>query len=325
MKKYTNKQNIPLSVALWLGFDSYDLDNTPKTISATALIKPIRSIILQQQYPDAGKATDIMDLVPSRMGTAIHDAIESAWKSDKVPAILESLGYPKAIAEKTRVNPDTVDEDLHNFFVEQRVKKEIAGWVVSGKYDVIANGVMEDHKSTSVWGYILGGHDTDYIRQGSINRWLNPDKVTSDVMAINYIFTDYSKAEASRKKDYPPHKVLQKKLPLMSFDETEKWIGSRLNEVDDYLQAEQSEMPECTYEELWQKPTLYKYYSNPAKLTRSTKNFDDSHEANQRLMEDGNKGIIITVPGQVKRCEYCNVVEVCDQAKALIQKGLVIL
>ena len=48
MRKYLNGTNVPLSVALFLADDNYDYE--PNTISATALIRPIRQIILSKLY-----------------------------------------------------------------------------------------------------------------------------------------------------------------------------------------------------------------------------------------------------------------------------------
>ena len=60
--------------------------------------------------------------------------------------------------------------------------------IVSGKYDLVLDGQLSDYKSTSVWTYIYGSKVEDYIKQGSIYKWLSPDKITSDYININYIF-----------------------------------------------------------------------------------------------------------------------------------------
>ena len=66
---------------------------------------------------------------------------------------------------------------------------------------------------------------------------------------------------------------------------------------------------------------MYKYYKNPSKLDRSTKNFDTLDAANARLTSEGSVGIVNEVKGQVKACTYCNALNVCNQAKQLIMQG----
>ena len=44
-------------------------------------------------------------------------------------------------------------------------------------------------------------------------------------------------------------------------------------------------------------------------------------EALIRKSEDGDVGIIKTVPGQVKHCPYCPVVDICTQAERMRSEG----
>ena len=48
-------------------------------------------------------------------------------------------------------------------------------------------------------------------------------------------------------------------------------------------------------------------------------------EALIRKSEDGDVGIIKTVPGTVKHCPYCPVVNICTQAEAMRVSGRLIL
>ena len=101
-----------------------------------------------------------------------------------------------------------------------------------------------------------------------------------------------------------------------------------MNKIEAYkalADAPQGELPECTKEELWASETKYKYYKNPNKLDRSTKNFDTMDEALIRKSDDGDVGIIKTVPGEVKACRYCSVVGVCNQAETMLANGRLVL
>jgi hypothetical protein len=82
-----------------------------------------------------------------------------------------------------------------------------------------------------------------------------------------------------------------------------------------YQDASQDALPRCTDEELWRSEPVYKYYSDPTKTDgRATKNFDSLIEANNHLTEKG-KGVVKTVPGQVKACLYCRAFDICEQRK----------
>ena len=60
-------------------------------------------------------------------------------------------------------------------------------------------------------------------------------------------------------------------------------------------------------------------------MARATKNYDTLDEAQIRLITDGNVGTVVTVPGEVKACRYCEVSDICEQAKNLIQQGRLVL
>ena len=119
--------------------------------------------------------------------------------------------------------------------------------------------------------------------------------------------------------------MLTKKYPLWGNTETENWILNKLAAYKRLANAAQKDLPECSDEELWASQTSYKYYKNPAKTERSTKNFDTMDEALIRKSNDGDVGKIITVPGEVKACRYCPVVGICVQAEGMLASGRLVL
>jgi len=62
---------------------------------------------------------------------------------------------------------------------------------------------------------------------------------------------------------------------------------------------------------------VWKYYKDPTKKQRSTKNFDNEYEANKKLAEDGFVGEVVKVMGTPKACNYCSARSICNQAKAM--------
>jgi len=136
-----------------------------------------------------------------------------------------------------------------------------------------------------------------------------------------YLFTDWSAMKAKVDRSYPQSKILVKTFNLMSLQETENFIKQKLSLIQKYNKSSQSELPECNSEDLWRRETTYKYYKNPAKKSRSTKNFDNLIEANNRLAADGHVGEVVTVPGEVIFCRYCPAVSMCVLAEQYILSG----
>ena len=321
MYKFTNKKQLSLPLAVFLVNDTYDYDNRDTVISTTAMLRSTRSIVLTIQHDTLEKEVDIIDLAASKLGTAFHDACENAWKNpDALKIALTAIGK-EDWQNRIKVNSPVVSEEDIPIYIEQRKEKQLGEYTITGKYDVVVNGRLSDYKSTSVYSVIFGSNDQKYILQGSIYRWLSPDIITDDYMDIEFIFTDWSKAKALQQKDYPQDRVMTKTYPLMSLEATERWLAVKLKEIHTYLSAEQETLPECTDEELWATPTVYKYYKNPNKLDRSTKNFDTLDAAHARLASEGSVGIVNEVKGQVKACIYCNALNVCNQARQLIMQG----
>lgn len=325
MQQYKNTKSTALSVAVWLATDNYDYDERTNVISATTLIKPTKQIILGTRGSVSGtlEPEEVSNLVASRMGTAFHNGIESAWLTNYKEA-MKKLGYPDRVINKILLNPSK--EELFDgcipIYLEIRSEKQIGPYIISGKFDFVGEGRVEDFKSTGTYTYTKNTNDEKYILQGSIYRWLNPDIITDDTMAIQFIFTDWSANKALSDKNYPQNRVLEKKLTLLSLAETEAYIRKKVNEIVTLMDAPEEDMPECTKEDLWQGNSVFKYYKNPAKTARSTANFDNYADAHSRYTKDGSVGIVKEVKGEAKACLYCNGFSNCKQKDALIAQGI---
>ncbi|WP_244832388.1 hypothetical protein [Caballeronia sp. TF1N1] len=315
----TNNNDVSLPMAVWLLHDEYDYQHEENYISATRLMRPLRHLVLPHRIPPEQKVQpDVSDYIASSLGKAIHDSIEKAWTKGYAES-LKLLGYTDAVIDRIRINPETVKDGDIPIYLEQRAKKQVVVngrmYTVGGKFDMVAEGIVQDYKSTSVWTWIYGGKDDDYRLQGSLYRWLNPEKITEDFIRINFLFTDWSSADSKTNPKYPPQRVAYKDVPLLSLEETDAWVTWKLSLIQKYWNTPEKDLPECTEDELWRSAPKFKYYSDPTKTSgKSTKNFDALHEANQFWKVDkGGKGIVITVPGEVKRCSYCESFNVCTQ------------
>lgn len=319
-QRYSNNTGIPLSVAVWLATDNYDHNPDPNTISVTTLMKSVRQITLSARAEASGGVTDVSELVSSAMGTAFHDAIERAWTVDPQKA-LKALGYPDKVIARIKVNP--TNEDLANgcipIYMEQRNSKVVNGITISGKFDFIGDGRLEDFKSTGTYSYTSKCNESKYILQGSLYRWLNPQLITNDVMAIDYIFTDWSGLSATTSKGYPPSKIFQEPFTMYSEDEMQAYVENKVEQILFYRDTPDELLPLCNDEELWRKEPVFKYYSKPG-LSKSTANFTTSQEAQDRLAEKG-VGYVLEVKGKVVACLYCSAKNICSQRNALIASG----
>lgn len=321
MRKYTNQEQIPLALAVFLAQDGYDHEED--VISATTLLKPVRQVVLAKRVPAEERLVDIAGRVASTIGTAIHDAIERAWKSDNLEQCLKELGYPTRVAQRVKVNPtpEEVAAGCIPVYMEQRAHRMVMGYKISGKFDFIGDGSVQDFKSTSTYTYINQTNKDKYPLQGSIYRWLNPEIVTQSYMYIHYIFTDWSGAKAKSEKDYPKSRVLSQKFPLLSIEETDLFVRQRVAAIHTNMHLAEDLLPLCTDAELWRKETVWKYYKDPTKTTRSTKNYDSKSEAFARFAADGAVGSVREVKGTVMACKFCDAFSVCTQKDRLIADG----
>jgi hypothetical protein len=328
MQTITNTTGIPLPLAVWLLHDEYDYVDLPGYISVTSLMKPLRHIILPKRVPiDKRRTKDVSDFVSRRMGTALHTAVEQAWLVGKERA-LKLLGYPQEIIDRVLVNPTDEEVDATPgaipVYLEQRVVRPFMGRSIGGKYDMVTEGIVNDTKSTTVYSWLLGDNDVDYQLQGSLYRWLDAyrvsqgakPRITADYIRINFIFTDWQKREALANPAYPQSRTQSKDIRLLSLQETENWVKNKLLLVEKFDAQPEPNIPECTDKELWRTDPVYKYFSDPLKAkdptARSSKNFNDLAEAHAHQIEKG-KGVVITVPGDVKRCDYCPAFDACTQ------------
>jgi len=310
---FTNITDIPLPMAVWLAYDDYDFVKKPNSISATTLLKPVRQIILSARIPEGEQTpVDLSSRISSKLGSAVHSSVEQAWKTNLVENLV-NVGYPRKAAEKVVVNPTDLQPGQIPVYIEQRTEKEFMGYTISGKFDFVLDGFLEDIKNTSAYTYVNSTKTDDYILQGSIYKWLEPNKITQDTIRINFVFTDWDKTKTLSNPNYPKAKLMSKTYNLMTIAEIEKWIAAKIHLIEKYKNIAEQDLPYCTDQELWKTDPVYKYYSDPSKTSgRSTKNFESLHEAMLHKAQSG-KGIVIDAPGKVKACKYCPAFNFCTQ------------
>ena len=283
---------------------------------------PMLLVILNKRIePTERTPVDVSDLLASAFGKALHSATEYAWSdATRVAEALTVLGFDKHVISNVRINPDpsTVNEYTIPIYIEKRISRVIDGVTITGKYDLVSEGLLQDYKSTSAYSWVHGSNDTNHAMQGSIYRWLDAGQeypvIHEDYININYLFTDWQKSTAMSNPDYPQQRVAQKAIPLMSVEDTENWIRNRIKTIQYSSNLSDSELPECTEEELWFSKKVYKYFSDPTKVGgRSTRTFNDIISAQQYMVSKSGKGIITESSSEPKRCGYCSAANICTQ------------
>ena len=342
MQTYLNQTGVPLSMAVYFAHDSYD--RHANTISATGLLKSIRQAVITPRIPTIQQSVDVLDVVKSRTGTAVHDGVERAWSHGNHREAMRKLGYNESLIDrivvnhaklltqagynvssleknKTYISRDPLPSNPIPVYMEIRGFRQFMGKTISGKFDFIGDGGLEDTKTTSAFSWIYGSKTEDYQLQGSIYRWLHQNLVTRDVMTIQFIFTDWSPGKAKQEKHYPQRITEKLEIPLLDISDTEDFIRDKLTAYELHKDEDEVSLPSCTDKELWRKDPVFKYYKNPASRKRSTKNFTTAQEAHTRLIEDGNVGIVVQQPGEVIACRYCSAFAGCSQKDRLIADG----
>lgn len=290
--RYTNKHGLSRVAVDWLLHDEYDY--VKGVISATTLLKPIRSIILGERH-HKDMIMDVSGLIASRYGTAIHSSFE------QVP-------YGEHIKQ------------------EERLFAPFGDVKVSGKYDMIemldSDFRLIDLKSTSVWKYLMDDLE-EFRKQLSIYRYLL-DKhgcPVRDIARIIMVFTDWSKKRAMQGGDYPPIRMAEKDMELMPLDETEEFIQQRLDAVADAKKLDDDDLPFCTDDELWKD--VDKFAHMRTGRASAVKLYDTEEDA-VVAVENDPKGFLEVRKGVVKRCPtYCTCHPFCNQFKQMLEDGLV--
>ena len=319
----TNKTNISLPLATWLASNSYGGKPETKRLSATSLLNSTRKLVYQELINRGTfeeSSLDISELLASKLGSAIHNNIQSVWENDTVRSnALLALGIKPETINSIKVNPDKVETGDIPVYFEIRTNKEINGWKISGQFDMVFDGQIHDFKSTSTYVYMKNIKKDDYIKQLSIYKWLNPDLITEDTGVIHYIFKNWDKNKV-HEEGYPQTPFLSVTYELLPLHEVQKLITSKIMDIEACLEYPNM-LPDCGNKDLMIHEDVFQYFSSESSV-RASKNFDTLVEANKYLASKG-KGFIKKKVQEPKGCYWCNCRGICDQYKRFKELGVV--
>jgi len=281
--KLTNKFGIPETFVNVLKRPTYTKGGAH--LSVTQLINSPKIVSLTQKFDDELEQ-DVSDMVWSIFGSAIHGILEHG-KDD-------------------------------NHLVEERIHANLDGWKISGAVDlqiVGENGIsIRDYKTTSAWAVM--NEKIEWEQQLNIYAWLvNSVKNTYVTdLGIVAIIRDWSRREAGRNPDYPQAPVKEIPIKLWSYQDQEIFIKERISKHSacEFALETGEDLPPCTPEEMWEKPTVWAIKKIGAARAKS---LHETEEGAQKVLESLGKDYEIEVrPGSRTRCEsFCPVNTYCQQ------------
>lgn len=282
--KYTNTQKLPNALFQAIANDPYVKGGD---FSASELPGPPQIRALRKRYNDEMEV-DVADLVYPLLGNNTH-------------YILERAG-------------------VENSLTEEQFVSDIDGVKVSGRPDLFdADKVLWDYKITSRY-VLIDGVKPEWEAQTNICAWLlETHGFEVKDIKICCIFRDWSKIQAMKNPDYPKYQVAVLPVTLWFRHDTEEYVRERITLHREAEDLDDHQLPECTPEERWDKPTIYAVMKKGRKSSLRNLN---SFNAAQKFAEE--KGLsmenhwIQERPGESTRCEYyCNCSKFCQQYKRM--------
>lgn len=288
--KITNNQNLPVALYNALAKDTY---RKVGDFSVTEIIGPPRIRILKKFHYHQLEE-DCSEHIFRLFGSLIHELLNLA--------------------------------DVKNALQEERLMATVCGKVLSGMPDLYDEyQTLWDFKVTSRWVATFGAKD-EWERQLNIYDFLLYSNGFETKKAnVCAIFRDWAKTQAARDRDYPQYQVKVFPIKLWKGVDQKAYIEERIKlHVDAAFRHQVSinDLPFCTPDERWEKPTKYAVMK---KGRKSAVRVLDSMEDAEKYMEEkelSSKIHSIEIrPGESTRCEYyCIVKDFCDQYQDTIKE-----
>jgi hypothetical protein len=287
--KLTNIHSLPETILNVIRTPQYSKGKA--NMSVTELLNSPRIVQLKRKHWE-DLTEDAADLVWSIFGTAIHNVLEHG-KGD-------------------------------NHIVEERIHIELDGMHISGAIDlqeVEPDGIIvSDYKTVGAWSVL--NEKQDWHNQLNSYAYLveAAKKVPVKKLQIVAIVRDWSRRDAATREGYPKAPIVVIDIPLWPFADREAYVRSRISLHGDALfeMETDGEMPECTPEEMWERPTTYAVKKDGnvrAKSVHETREAADTAlTAATEKAKKGEKFLIEVREGSRVRCEsFCQVAPYCTQ------------
>lgn len=315
----TNRLGLPQAIVDAVKNDPYTKGESD--ISVTQLIQPPyqRKLRLETEVVE-----DVLDRIWSLVGQVGHGIVERAYPEAyedegilwiKIKDYFTKLGIWGEVAEVLERKGYTMPQALsayethrkHGVVAEKRLFTKSRGWTVSGQFDVIDNGHLQDYKFTSVWS-VLGDTKGEWVNQLNLLRLLAiREGIQVKRLGILAILRDWSKAK-SKQADYPKHQIVPIEIPMWSVAQAEAYLDERV------AAHQEANPPPCTDDERWKREDVFAVMRSGRKS--AIKLHDTRTAAASQAFELGTGYSVEHRPGSFFRCqEYCNVAHNCPQMK----------
>ena len=287
--KLTNRNNLPETIINVIKRPEYNKGKS--NMSVTELLNSPRIVQLKRKHWD-DLTEDASDMVWSIFGTAIHGVLEHG-------------------------------KDDHHI-VEERIHVVLDNMHISGAIDlqeIEEDGIIvSDYKTTSAWAVM--NEKQDWHNQLNSYAYLVEvaKKTPVKKLQIVAIVRDWNRRDAATRDGYPAAPIVVIDIPLWSFADREAYVRSRISlHGDAFFEMEtDGDMPNCTAEEMWEKPTTYALKKDGnvrAKSVHETREAADTAlAAATEKAKKGEKFLIEVREGGRTRCEnFCQVAPYCQQ------------
>lgn len=287
--RLTNEFGMPDTILNVIARPEYNKGKS--NMSVTELLNSPRIVQLKRKHWD-DLTEDASSMVWSIFGTAIHKVLEHG-KGD-------------------------------SHIVEERIHVELDGMHISGAIDlqeVEEDGIIvSDYKTTSAWSVI--NEKQDWHNQLNSYAYLveAAKKVPVKKLQIVAIVRDWNRREAATREGYPKAPIVVIDIPLWPYAHREAYVRDRISvHGDAFFEMEtDGEMPECTAEEMWERPTVYALKKDGNVRAKSVYETREAAEtalaAATEKAKKGEKFLIEVREGSRVRCEsFCQVAPYCTQ------------
>jgi hypothetical protein len=267
---YTNAHNLPAPFFQALTKQTYFQDGD---ISVTGLIRPPLMRRLERDH-DHEIVVDATENVWSVLGSCVHGIIERHGQENRL--------------------------------VEERLAMDVFGWRVTGKADLLDEDMtLTDYKVTSVYAFLLGDKP-EWEAQLNLYAWLYAmHGFEVQKLQIVAILRDWMRSQATYDSSYPQSQTYVQPIKMWTVNEAHRYAERRVSLHQEADRLSINDIPVCTPQERWERPTTWAVMKGAAKKAYRVK--DTESEALETAAQLGGAYHVVERPGKCVRCEaFCH-------------------
>jgi hypothetical protein len=173
---------------------------------------------------------------------------------------------------------------------------------------------VKDYKTTTIWAVM--NEKVEWEVQLNIYAGLVEDvkKIPVTSVGIVAIIRDWNRRESTTREGYPEAPIKELPIRLWSKEERDAFISNRiaLHSACEFAIETDGGLPDCTPEEMWEKPTTYAIKKIGNK--RAFKVYATEKDALDAIEDMESNYEIEVRKGERTRCEnFCPVSAYCQQ------------